>query len=75
MLATFAVFYAQDLHWVDQERFDSPIRAWANLLDIHAKGKLKRRGRSDRQRANVINVFRVSRSEVKALCRECPNIP
>ena len=26
-----------------QERFDSPVRAWANLLDIHAKGKLKRR--------------------------------
>lgn len=26
-----------------EERFDSPIRAWANLLDIHAKGKLKRK--------------------------------
>lgn len=25
-----------------EERFDSPVRAWANLLDIHAKGKLKR---------------------------------
>eukprot|EP00435_Cladocopium_sp_Y103_P024001 s717_g5.t2 len=26
-----------------EERFDSPVRAWANLLDIHAKGKLKRK--------------------------------
>eukprot|EP00439_Symbiodinium_sp_Y106_P016538 s242_g2.t1 len=26
-----------------QARFDSPVRAWANLLDLHAKGKLKRR--------------------------------
>lgn len=26
-----------------EARFDSPVRAWANLLDLHAKGKLKRR--------------------------------
>ncbi|CAJ1345587.1 unnamed protein product [Effrenium voratum] len=33
----------QELVEMLEERFGSPVRAWANLLDIHAKGKLKRK--------------------------------